>query len=133
MKKTIFSLFKGFFVFAAILFSYFYLDNIWNKFKEKEEQEFPSAVDLGHGNIKGVVVKKRESLYVRMRNLVELSNGVKFRFYTFTGNKRYSPADLDEFLQKGDSIYKPAGSDSIYIYRYSKEYYFILGKLINEK
>jgi hypothetical protein len=45
-------------------------------------------------------------------------------------NRAYKPAHLNLFLMETDSIYKPANSDSIYIYRAEKQYHFVLRKRI---
>ncbi len=48
-----------------------------------------------------------------------------------TRNYTYTPYFLDEFLTYGDSISKPAHTDTLYIYRANKRYFFIIGKFIN--
>ena len=47
-------------------------------------------------------------------------------------NYQYRPSWLDAFIRKGDSIMKRSGTDTLLIYREEIEYYFILGKYINE-
>ena len=47
-------------------------------------------------------------------------------------NMSYSPKHLAQFVQKGDSIYKTVNSDTIYIFRGSEKYHFILEKRIWE-
>jgi hypothetical protein len=54
---------------------------------------------------------------------------------TLSGNKiwidgasnfNYSPHDLDNFLMKGDTIMKHNGSDTLFIHRKHKKYFFVL-------
>lgn len=47
-------------------------------------------------------------------------------------NKSYSPYRISEFIQKGDSIYKASGTDSVLIYRNEKVYYFEISKRIDK-
>lgn len=44
-------------------------------------------------------------------------------------NYELDPIELYEFIQIGDSIYKPIWSDSLYIYRNNNKYIFILGNI----
>ncbi|RNC63804.1 hypothetical protein [Proteiniphilum sp. X52] len=46
-------------------------------------------------------------------------------------NWAYAHKHLVQFLQQNDSIYKPENSDTLFIFRNNKEYYFILEKRIN--
>jgi len=48
-------------------------------------------------------------------------------------NYLYKPMDLNYFLTIGDLIEKKANSDTLYIHRGSKEYFFVLGKFINKE
>ena len=48
-------------------------------------------------------------------------------------NYAFEKAWLDDFIQVGDSISKVRGSDTLFIYRHSKKYYFVLGEFINKK
>jgi len=48
-------------------------------------------------------------------------------------NYDFKPNFLSDFLQIGDSIYKPIHTDSLFIYRNDKEYFFILGNLTLNK
>lgn len=63
---------------------------------------------------------------------IEIDKGSNIMLY-FSINYKNKPIYLNRFIQQGDSIYKPKESDSIYIFRNGEEYYFILGKLINDQ
>lgn len=41
-------------------------------------------------------------------------------------NWNLCPKHLVQFIQEGDSIYKPGYSDSLFIYRYKRKYVFCL-------
>ncbi|MEI6091674.1 MAG: hypothetical protein WCR42_14555 [bacterium] len=56
---------------------------------------------------------------------IETVSGKKI-WIAFADNYNYSPCGLDEFLQNGDTIIKHRGSDTLYIHRNKKEYYFVL-------
>ena len=47
-------------------------------------------------------------------------------------NYDYSPYDIIDFVQIGDSIVKQAGSDTIILHRCREEYLFILWKMQNK-
>lgn len=48
-------------------------------------------------------------------------------------NFDYGPYSIERFIMVGDSIVKPLLSDTLYIYREKKRYYFILGKDIGKE
>lgn len=52
---------------------------------------------------------------------------------TPTRNYNYKPYDLDDFIQGGDSVYKPSSNDTLYIFRNNKRYFFIINEVINYK
>lgn len=54
-------------------------------------------------------------------------------FFTSSENFDYEKYNLGEFLRVGDSIEKIPDSDTLYIYRKGKKYYFRLASSINEK
>ena len=61
----------------------------------------------------------------------ELKSGQKFSFPT-TYNYNYEPNFISDFIKKGDFILKPANSDSIFIFRNDKKYFFVIGKSIKK-
>lgn len=71
------------------------------------------------------------SSYWKGTRIFELSNGEKLSTSSSTRNYEYGNGELMFFLQVGDSIYKPVNTDSIFIYRENKTYYFRLGADIN--
>lgn len=57
--------------------------------------------------------------------------------YCYQVQDQFYPLDnldsfVGDFLKAGDSLYKASGMDTFYIYRDNTEYYFIVGKIINE-
>lgn len=50
----------------------------------------------------------------------------------FATNYNYRPFDLDEFLQIGDTIIKHKNSDTLYIHRNTKEYFFVFKEIIGK-
>ena len=48
-------------------------------------------------------------------------------------NYSYENSFLDEFINIEDSLQKQIGNDTLFIYRYDKKYYFVLGEYINRK
>ncbi|WP_029906651.1 hypothetical protein [Prevotella sp. 10(H)] len=86
--------------------------------------------------INGVILRKNLSLnrYNKGSYMIELSNGVRFALYETSRNYEYEPEpDLNRFIKEGDSISVRVKNDSIFVYRESHEYYFVLGKIINKK
>lgn len=63
-------------------------------------------------------------------SLVRLSNNQSIML-SWAENWNLCPKHLVQFLQEGDSIYKPSFSDSLFIYRYKKKYVFRLKHRIN--
>lgn len=62
----------------------------------------------------------------------KLKNNLRFNTYS-SNNYNYSPFSIDDFIIYDDSIYKPKNSDSLFVFRNKKRYFFILEKDINEK
>lgn len=121
-------------VFMFCLYKFMYQKSINHK-NEKIVQEYPIIDKDFSLNIAGVVLKKifDNSSYSRGIYLIELSDSIKFALYGGTRNYLYNVNDLSFFLQINDSINKSIQNDSIFVYRNKKEYYFILGEMINKK
>ena len=74
-------------------------------------------------------------------NIIDLETNRGFIYMTFEGgdkfyvidskNNLYSPKHFYGFVQLGDSIVKPASTDSLYIFRNNEKYIFVIGKSIN--
>lgn len=66
---------------------------------------------------------------------IKLYNSEKIYIYSSRNGlykKICNEGSLYDFLKTNDSIYKPKGSDSLYIFRNNNIYYFVIGKFINE-
>ena len=128
MKKVIKEVIFAILFFAIFIFGAIYKIQLSPDTKS-EEYMIPRIKDEFRGRIlnfkrgKGAVFAK-------------ISNGDKILLST-SCNGDYEEivfeGSLDEMIKNNDSIYKPIGSDSLYIYRDSKTYFFILDKFINKK
>lgn len=76
-----------------------------------------------------LVVEKVKFHFQRGVTYLTLDNGAKVRFSS-TINKKYSPSDLDRFIEKGDLLIKDIDSDTLFIKRRAKRYYFVLDHTI---
>ena len=114
---------------------FFYQSDI-NDRKESEllEEEYPWVKKGDSFEILGVVQRGKISLkqYSKGAFCIDLNNGLKFSLAGITRNYLYKPYDIKEFLEINDSIYKPAQSDSLYIYRDGKVFYFVLNEVLNK-
>jgi hypothetical protein len=63
--------------------------------------------------------------FIHGLTFITLSNGSKISFGS-AENRNYSQPTLDGFIESGDIILKHKDSDTIYINRRGKEYYFLL-------
>jgi hypothetical protein len=102
--------------------------------ERKMHEEYPLLDDIYEDSIavSGVVIQNQFYTRAYKSYHITLSNGKKFALWT-ARNYLYTPNTLVKFLQINDSVYKPIKTDSLYVYRDGKEYYFILGKIINRK
>lgn len=86
------------------------------------------------------VVNKNDSVYGVIKEMktrkggafLTLSNKHKVSFYP-SRNYSYKPAFIADFLKTGDSINKKKNSDTIFVIRNDKAYYFIHREIINRK
>jgi hypothetical protein len=60
------------------------------------------------------------------------SDSTKFRIQNSV-NYHYKNSSLGNFIQEEDSLVKRRNSDTLFIYRNDKKYYFVLGKFINQE
>lgn len=116
-------------VFISIVYIIMTEDDRRKKSEKEEKVEYPSVREP-HMEFNGYVISRRFSNVYRGCYIYKLSNGQKFHIDNSTFRLNDTKLDMYEFLQIGDSIYKKTYTDSIYIYRKSKEYLFILGKRV---
>lgn len=102
---------------------------------EKYDQEYSTYSDicLQKKGYKGKIIICRLSRYLRGQTLIVLTNRDRFRISCGTYNFLYEEPEISRFLKANDSIYKPAQKDSLYIYRDSIKYYFVLGESLNKE
>lgn len=129
-KNNNFRKFLGILVIAVIVLLYIYNNEKLDKQRKKEDREYVKIENL-RSEYKGKVLSKNRSKGYTGLTLIHLTNNGKLSISGSTRNYFYSKQNLGYFIQVGDSIFKPLGSDSVYIIRNNKKYYFILGKIIN--
>lgn len=96
--------------------------NIQEESREHKKQFFRKE-------IKGTIYlkrKKRTTVKVYLNKI-----GSEQLSIIRSSNFKYNPSTLGELIQKGDSIYKPANSNDLYIIRNNYKYYFKVGEHIN--
>lgn len=98
----------------------------------EEQMIYPELDDISK-SICGAVFSIRQSETRNGTHIIMLNKSQGFSISGVTSNRNYKNYRLFEFLQTNDSIYKPAKTDSIYIWRNNKKYFFIYGMSINIK
>lgn len=102
-----------------------------SKIVESELQnDFPRLQDLDM-EVKGIVMSKESNINIRGGRIFSLTNGLKFTLGGTPHNYLYIEPDLINFVSVKDSIFKPMHTDSVFIYKDGKQYYFVLGKILN--
>lgn len=114
-------------IFSLIIYFLYYK----NQEIKSQYKEYPSLDEYNNKLIKGTVSKIKK--YYRGSKFVDLSNGTRFDLFGVHINYLYDKHDLYYFLQVKDSVYKDTNSDTLFIYRDDKKYYFKIGKAINEE
>lgn len=123
--------FLGILVIGIIIFVMVYNDFSMNNQRKKEDDEY-IQIEKYKNEYKGRLLSKQISKGYKGLTLMHLTNNAKFSISESTRNYLYSGQDLDYFIQIGDSIFKPANSDSLFIIRKDRTYYFIIGKIISK-
>lgn len=107
----------------------------WDLQKQKERENIEYATTIQHvrKELKGRVVKYEKSRFINLRYIIDLSTSEKLNIYETPINYAYKDDQkfLMSFLQKGDSIIKPANSDSIFVFRNNRKYLWVFGERIN--
>lgn len=110
----------------VLLCLYFFI----NKKSTQEGIEFPKIETYLDKEVRGVVTKYSINWNTRGSMLVTLSSNTKLSIYGSTYNFQYREPNLMALITVGDSIFKPANSDSIYLYKNGVKLYFIWNKQI---
>lgn len=81
--------------------------------------------------IKGRVLSNKQSRGWVGTYAINLSNNVKFSLSgsTINENYKYKNKNLMD-IAVGDSVYKAQYSDTVYVFRNNKEFYYVIGKII---
>jgi hypothetical protein len=93
------------------------------------ENEIPKYKTVEKGDSLGN--KIAESFIERGWVYITLHDGRKVAIGV-SRNGLYEKSFIGDFLQTGDSLIKESGSDTIYVGRENKKYYFVVGKIVNE-
>lgn len=112
MKKKLNTVYIVICLLASAIF-YFSRQGYLEKKEVEENLEYASIYDNSQ-EYSGQITEFSSSKSRRETFLVKLSNGQKFLIYNFS------------FLQKGDSIYKAKGTDTLCIFTKEKEYKFAI-------
>jgi hypothetical protein len=97
----------------------------------KFERDYYPLIENINYEIRGRVIEYTFSRVFGGTDIVTLSSDINFSLYKRTQNMRYKYYDLRDCIQRGDSIYKPAGSDTIFVYKNDGNFYFYLaGQII---
>lgn len=123
-------------IFIAIVLLFYTLGDLLAESHENERQkqsEIYKDLESTNDSIAGIIISLKRSGYWAGSTLICLSGGEKYMGSKVSYNYNNSSKSLLKFIQNGDSIFKPANSDSLYVYRKGKEYYFIFDETINKK
>lgn len=112
--------------FFGLLILGFILMAVFGVFLQKKRMERYPMVTY-QSELKGEISEIR----INRGTLAEFKNGQKFSLPS-SDNLSYTPYFIGRFINRGDSLVKSAFSDSIFIYRNKKKYYFILGKRVEK-
>jgi hypothetical protein len=104
-------------IFSLIVVQIIFLNN------NKIEETF-------NNSLSGVIIKK--TVY-KGSTWIKLRDSSKRYVLKFANNFNLKPSSLSEFIEVGDSIYKPANTDTLFIYRNNDRYLFILGNVTYNK
>lgn len=105
--------------FAVIIADLVFFNNDLTEYPQLKTSDFISGIVKVSKDYQGVAY-------------IETKENDKFRI-DYSVNYLNEPIYLHKFIQVGDSMHKPKNVDTVSIFRNGKEYYFILGKIINEQ
>ena len=112
-------------ILILIFFSIFHIST--NKLINEKNKNYPLI------NNNSAFSGKIENVYLNRGSIYLMLTNKKCFRTTDSRNYDYNPIFIDDFLSYGDSIVKPLNTDTLFIIRDTRKYYFVLGKFINEK
>lgn len=126
MSKNSYNLVYVILFVGIVALGYYFQSVVDDNIEDKREKELEVYKEIGDQkkDINGVVTLRAFSQVWNGTLLVHLKNGDQFALSSLTYNNNYTERSLKRFIQIGDSISKLTNSDSIYIYRKDKTYYF---------
>ena len=108
-----------------LLFGYFYTKTSFKYLNYLDRENHKYSMVRSIDKVIGVT----DSVYSsRGGSFVTLKDSSKI-WFEVSRNKTYKKYLLCDFLQKNDSLVKQINSDTLFIYRDRKLYYFVLGSL----
>ena len=123
MKKNKYYIFL--IIIGAVFFLFIYF--LTNNYQSEKDESYKRITYTD--KIAGMLEKiddNRGVLYI------DLSKGIKFSIGASTRNYNYNRNDIWGFLNKGDSIVKPANTDTIYVIRKGIVYFFVIDSVIDK-
>jgi len=108
------------------LFLFFFLSTKFLSYTQRENYEYMKINDTMR--IKGKVLRVYED---KGFSFITLSDSLKI-WFPHSRNFDYKISYLADFILVGDSIEKNPYNDTLIIYRGSNQYFFVLGKFINQ-
>lgn len=100
------------------------------KDNEKTERMRRESEKNYYIEISGIVSSIRQNRGTTFLSLKKDPN--KNYYFGVTRNNSLKPYYLDDFLQAGDSIYKAANSNELFVFKKGKRFRFIIDKIIDE-
>lgn len=110
-------------LFGSILF---YISRVQNNIEKNYYDNYPLLKK--DSSYQGVIIEKH---YTHGRTFFRLNDSAKHSV-PWAYNYEYNEYFNGDFINIGDSIFKPAHTDSLYIFRNEKKYYFVLEKRVNK-
>jgi hypothetical protein len=111
-----------------LVFGYFFYYSSMKFFNYSNRENLKHTLIKTSDQVSGIIL----SVYAdRGDSFVTLTNSNKI-WFEFSENDAYKKYLLCDFLQGYDSLIKHVNSDTLFIHRHRKIYYFILGRTIKK-
>jgi hypothetical protein len=108
---------------------FIFAQNLYDYLTELHKSEAESARYLAK-EIKGILISKHIDRGFHIK--LDVNGEIKKDYLRGSKNYNYAPSSLYDFLQKNDSLVKPANSLDLYVYRDHVKYRFRIGERINK-
>lgn len=120
----------GFIIVCILLFFYIIPSMDMKTIRQESATNYPPLKTI-KDEIKGRVLSNKQSRGWVGTYAINLSNNVKFSLSgsTIDKNYKYKNKNLMD-ISVGDSVYKAQYSDTVYVFRNNKEFYYVIGEII---